>query len=71
MPYFVAVLLYLAFSGFLALTAPELPDRVATHFGMEGAANDWMNRPSYLAFVAAFPLLLGVLFAGISASCCG
>lgn len=67
LPYAVFGLLYLALVAFLIRTAPGLPDRVASHFGMEGAANGWMSRPSYLAFQTAFPLLLALLFVGILA----
>ncbi len=64
--YAAAGLLYVALLALLARTAPELPDRVATHFGVEGAADGWMSRPGYLVFTAVFPLALVALFAGLA-----
>jgi serine/threonine-protein kinase len=64
--YAVPAGLYIALLVLLARTASELPARVATHFGFEGAANGWMERSAYLAFTAVVPLLLGLLFAGLS-----
>ena len=61
----VFLLLYLGMLGFLAVSAPELPDRVATHFDGEGRPNDWMSRPGYLLFVGALPLLFGGLAIGV------
>jgi len=64
--YAVAGLLYLALLALLARTAPGLPDRMATHFGVEGVADAWMSRAGHLLFTAAFPLALGLLFAGLA-----
>ena len=59
--------LYLAVAVGVLITAPWLPERVATHFGLEGHPNGWMTRTGYFAFVTAFPLLLALFFAGIAA----
>jgi hypothetical protein len=40
----VLIALCLAFWIDLALTASRLPDRVATHFGLDGRPNGWMSR---------------------------
>ena len=65
--YVVFALMYLALVAVVLGTAAWLPDRVASHFGFAGAANGWMTRTGYLVFTAAFPLLLALFFAGISA----
>lgn len=62
------VLLYLCFLGYLAVSAPQLPDRFATHFDGSGQPDGWMNRSSYvlttLAFGLAFPLFpVALIFA--------
>jgi len=49
------------------LTASELPERVATHFGFEGRADGWMSRSVYQLFQIAFPLVISLIFAGTSA----
>jgi serine/threonine protein kinase len=65
--YMAFAMLYLAVAVGVLITAPWLPERVATHFGIAGAANGWMTRTGYLTFVTTFPLLLALFFAGISA----
>src|SRR6185503_1439054 len=41
-----------AFAGvFILYTSQYLPDRVATHFGVEGRADGWMSRNDYLSFM--------------------
>ncbi len=55
---------YLLFGGFLYSTAQDLPDQVATHFGVDGRPNDWMPRASYLGFIALF----GAFFPGFIAA---
>jgi Protein of unknown function (DUF1648). len=43
------------FAGvFILYTSQYLPDRVATHFGIDGRADGWMSRSGYLAFMLAF-----------------
>ena len=57
---FIALLLTNAV--FIIATAGALPERVASHFGTSGAANDYMTREGYrvymLGFAIAFPLLI-------------
>jgi predicted Ser/Thr protein kinase len=65
----IPIMFGLFYAGFATLvfgTATLLPERVASHFGAGGAANGWMTRSGYLAFVAAMPLAIGLLFAGLS-----
>ena len=47
-------LLVAAFVCLLAVTSPDLPSRVASHFDGTGQPNGWMSRSSYLIFTAAF-----------------
>jgi predicted Ser/Thr protein kinase len=58
------LLAYLGLWIVLILSAPALPERVATHFGGEGRANGWMERGAYLYFIGALPGILACLFSG-------
>ena len=60
-------LIYIGLLGLLILTEPLLPERVASHFGFEGVADGWMARSVYLTFTATFPLVIGLIFAGVTA----
>ena len=45
------------FAGvFIFYTAQYLPERVATHFGMDGRADGWMSRSGYVAFMLLFTI---------------
>ena len=55
-PGLVLSLLYLFFLGYLAFSAGQLPDRVATHFDGSGQPNGWMSRSTHLLFT----LVLGL-----------
>ena len=37
---------------------PELPERMASHFGAGGAADGWMSKPSFFAVMGAVLALL-------------
>jgi uncharacterized membrane protein len=58
-------LLYLCFFGYLIVSAPQLPDRVATHFNGRGQPDGWMSRPAHLPLMAMFGLGFPLLIAGI------
>ncbi len=63
------ILLVLLLSGYLALvygSAASLPDRVATHFGLNGEPNGWMSRSAYLNFIAAMGVALPLFIVAIS-----
>ena len=64
-PALVLGFLYLAFVAALALTADQLPERVATHFDHLGHPNGWMSRSTHLTFIAGIGLGLPVVIAGI------
>ena len=53
---FTAVLV--ASVAFIAATASQLPDPVASHFNGAGAATGWMPRVSYLLYMLGFAVLL-------------
>ena len=62
---FALWLFLLAYAGlmiFLFRSSQLLPPRMASHFGADGRAYGWMDRTSYLVFIAALPLL----FAGFA-----
>ncbi len=57
-PAIVFTLLYIGFLLYVGQTAPFLPDRMATHFGIDGQANGWMSRSGYIDFIRLFGLAL-------------
>jgi uncharacterized membrane protein len=63
-------LLWIAFAGYVWITAGQLPERVATHFGANGQANGWMTRGGHVQFTllmgAALPAFVMGLFALMS-----
>jgi uncharacterized membrane protein len=64
-PALILGLLYFCFVSYLALSAGQLPERVATHFDGSGQPNGWMNRSFHLWFMLifglTFPLLIAVI----------
>lgn len=62
-PWFFVVLLCGGYLGALALSADHLPSTVATHFDVNGVADDWMSRADYLLFIGIPPCALAALFA--------
>jgi hypothetical protein len=54
------------FAASLVLGAVLLPDRVASHFGLHGEANDWMSKRSELLFIAGMGFGLPLLIVGLS-----
>jgi hypothetical protein len=66
LPIAVLVLLCFAYVGFVTWSAPQLPDRVAMHFGFNGQPDRWSTRSSAVALMVGFGLglpILMVLFA--------
>lgn len=63
----VVVLLVAVALAIIVATLPALPPVVATHFGLEGAANGWMSHRGYavmiVAFTIGFPLVIWILVA--------
>jgi serine/threonine-protein kinase len=45
----------------------QLPDRVATHFNLSGAPNDWMSKPAATSLLLATQLLIPWFLVGIAA----
>ena len=50
----------LALAVWVALSGQGLPDRVATGFSLQGAAQDWMSRAEYLVVALGLQLLLPI-----------
>ena len=46
--------------------APRLPDRLATHFGIDGKPNGWMKKRTALRFGPWISLLLGIFSVGLA-----
>jgi uncharacterized membrane protein len=65
-PVVVLLVLCLAFLGFLAWTSQQLPERVATHFGMHGEPNGWTPKPSAVMMTGGFGIGLPLLFVALS-----
>jgi serine/threonine-protein kinase len=64
----ILVVLWAAFAACVWLTAPQLPDRVATHFGAGGEPNGWMTRTGHVQFTLLFGLLVPAFVIGIFAT---
>ena len=64
-PALMLALLCAGYAIFVADSASLLPERVATHFGSDGRPNGWMERQSYLHFIAILGLALAFLMAGL------
>jgi uncharacterized membrane protein len=52
---------YALFVATLAASTAWLPDRVASHFGMDGEPNGWMDRGGYLLLMGISGLVLASL----------
>jgi uncharacterized membrane protein len=50
------VLGWVLFAGYVWQTSADLPERVATHFGANGAPNGWMTRAGHVRFT----VLMGI-----------
>jgi hypothetical protein len=64
-PSYILGFLYLCFFGFLVFTAWQLPERVATHFGVGGQPDGWMSRYAHLLFMAVFGFAFPLFFVGL------
>jgi uncharacterized membrane protein len=65
-PVLILGLLYLCFFTYLALSGSQLPAHLATHFDASGQPNGWMDRSSYLVFMAVFGVGFSSLVPAIS-----
>jgi uncharacterized membrane protein len=64
-PPIALVILIIAAAVFVFITAAQLPDPVATHFGAGSRADAWMTRDGYrlyvIVFLVAFPTMVALL----------
>ncbi len=58
-------ILCVAFVVFVGLTAPELPNRPATHFNASGNPDGWMTKTAYVPFISIMGLVLPLFVVGI------
>ena len=65
-PVVVLVSLCAIFAAFLAWSSTQLPNQVATHFGLRGYADTWSSRESALYLMASLGLLLPLVPAVMS-----
>jgi len=68
-PLIVLAALWVALGAFIWATYDQLPEPVATHFGLVGTPNVWMTRAGLVKFTIGFaiglPIFLHLLLAGI------
>lgn len=64
-PALILGLLYLCFVGYLVLSTSQLPAHVASHFDGNGRPNGWMDRTSYMLFIAVFGTCFPLVVPGI------
>ena len=63
LPLIVLVVLCIGFLGYMQSSVVRLPERVATHFGIDGTPNGWMSRDKYLLFMTGIGVGLPLFFA--------
>jgi uncharacterized membrane protein len=64
-PTIVLLLLWVCFAVCVFATANQLPERVATHFNLQGEANGWMTRSTHIIMMSIFGVLFPLFFVGI------
>jgi uncharacterized membrane protein len=67
-PTVVLALCFLVFLIALATSYPALPERVASHFGIDGQPNGWMSRDGEIDFMLGFGLFIPVFIVVMMAS---
>jgi len=60
-------LCYACFIGYLVHSARSLLDLIASHFGLNLAADRWMPRQKFLLIIGGVPLIFPLIFLGIFA----
>jgi uncharacterized membrane protein len=65
---FLVLALYVAYVALVVCTAPLLPDKVASHFGLGGAPDAWMSKQSFLITMLLLGIGLPLLVIGIFAA---
>jgi hypothetical protein len=60
-------LLWIAFAAYVWFTAPQLPERVATHFGGRGQPNGWMTREQHVRFTLIMGTAMPAFVLGVFA----
>ena len=65
LPYAALVVGWLAFAAYVWISAGQLPERVATHFGANGVPNGWMTREGHVHFTLLMGLILPAFVLGI------
>jgi uncharacterized membrane protein len=53
-PYALLACAWLVFAAYVWWSSGQLPQRVATHFGPNGAPNGWMTQAGYIRFTLIF-----------------
>jgi len=63
-PYVLLALAWLAFAAYVWWSSAQLPERVATHFGANGAPNGWQTHEGYLRFMLTFGTVIPAFVLG-------
>jgi uncharacterized membrane protein len=66
-PYVILALAWLALAAGVWWSAQHLPERVATHFGPDGAPNGWQTRAGYVQFMLIFSAAVPASILGVFA----
>jgi len=61
-PTVVLVVLVICLEAYVNLSASQLPDRVASHFGFSGQADDWMSRSEWTLVMSIAGAAVPALF---------
>ena len=67
-PLIILIALLIGFGALVAFTWPQLPEKVATHFGVNGQADGWMSRTSgvfglCLSALGVAGFVVGIMYA--------
>jgi uncharacterized membrane protein len=68
-PAILLVLLCLGFLLYVSQTSSALPERMATHFEIDGQPNGWMSRSDYVAFISMFGVGLPLFVVAVVVLC--
>lgn len=66
-PIVLLILSYAILFGYIAASYGEMPDKVASHFDLNGQPNGWMSRETCVAFTVAMGLIVPAAIIGAMA----
>ena len=60
------LLLLVASAAHMAIYYPQLPDTLASHFGLSGDPDGWTSKQSFVTIYAVVVAVIGVMFFGLA-----